>query len=97
MDDAHRLASGGAPAGTVVITEMGDGYPGYSGQIPKSAAMMTITIVPIPPPITGSPNPPPRRSSTFELLRWSSSRIAIPASGGRKCKCEADQNGSRAR
>jgi arylsulfatase len=26
-------------AGTGVITEMGDGYPGYSGQIPKSAAM----------------------------------------------------------
>src|SRR5215467_2041610 len=26
-------------AGTGVITEQGDGYPGYSGQIPKSAAM----------------------------------------------------------
>src|SRR5262249_42682662 len=26
-------------AGTGVITEQGDGYPGYSGQIPKSAGM----------------------------------------------------------
>jgi arylsulfatase A-like enzyme len=27
--------------GTGVITELGDGYPGYSGQIPKSAAMVS--------------------------------------------------------
>src|SRR5258705_7025517 len=31
-------------AGTGVITEMGDGYPGYSGQIPKSAAMFAEVL-----------------------------------------------------
>jgi len=30
--------------GTGVITEMGDGYPGYSGQIPKSAAMFAEVL-----------------------------------------------------
>jgi arylsulfatase A-like enzyme len=31
-------------AGTGVITEIGDGYPGYSGQIPKSAAMFAEVL-----------------------------------------------------
>jgi arylsulfatase A-like enzyme len=31
-------------AGTGVITEMGDGYPGYSGQIPKNAAMFAEVL-----------------------------------------------------
>src|SRR5262252_7478877 len=31
-------------AGTGVITELGDGYPGYSGQIPKSAAMFAEVL-----------------------------------------------------
>ena len=31
-------------AGTGVITEMGDGFPGYSGQIPKSAAMFAEVL-----------------------------------------------------
>jgi arylsulfatase A-like enzyme len=31
-------------AGTGVITEMGDGYPGYSGQIPKSASMFAEVL-----------------------------------------------------
>jgi arylsulfatase len=31
-------------AGTGVITEVGDGYPGYSGQIPKSAAMFAEVL-----------------------------------------------------
>jgi arylsulfatase len=31
-------------AGTGVITEMGDGYPGYSGQIPKSTAMFAEVL-----------------------------------------------------
>jgi arylsulfatase A-like enzyme len=31
-------------AGTGVITEQGDGYPGYSGQIPKSAAMFAEVL-----------------------------------------------------
>jgi arylsulfatase len=30
--------------GTGVITEMGDGFPGYSGQIPKSAAMVSEVL-----------------------------------------------------
>ena len=31
-------------AGTGVITEMGDGYPGYSGQIPRNAAMFAEAL-----------------------------------------------------
>jgi arylsulfatase len=31
-------------AGTGVITEIGDGYPGYSGQIPKSTAMFSEVL-----------------------------------------------------
>jgi arylsulfatase A-like enzyme len=31
-------------AGTGVITEIGDGYPGYSGQIPKSAGMFAEVL-----------------------------------------------------
>jgi arylsulfatase A-like enzyme len=31
-------------AGTGVITEMGDGYPGYSGKIPKNAAMFAEVL-----------------------------------------------------
>ena len=31
-------------AGTGVITELGDGYPGYSGQIPKSAGMFAEVL-----------------------------------------------------
>jgi arylsulfatase A-like enzyme len=31
-------------AATGVITEMGDSYPGYSGQIPKSEAMVSETL-----------------------------------------------------
>jgi arylsulfatase len=31
-------------AGTGVITEMGDGYPGYSGQVPKNAAMFAEVL-----------------------------------------------------
>jgi arylsulfatase len=31
-------------AGTGVITEMGDGFPGYSGQIPKSTAMFAEVL-----------------------------------------------------
>src|SRR6266850_3600211 len=31
-------------AGTGVITEIGDAYPGYSGQIPKSAAMFAEVL-----------------------------------------------------
>jgi arylsulfatase len=31
-------------AGTGVITEIGSGYPGYSGQIPKSEAMISETL-----------------------------------------------------
>lgn len=31
-------------AGTGVITELGSGYPGYSGQIPKSEAMVSETL-----------------------------------------------------
>jgi arylsulfatase A-like enzyme len=31
-------------AGTGVITEMGDGYPGYSGQVPKNAGMFAEVL-----------------------------------------------------
>jgi arylsulfatase len=31
-------------AGTGVITELGDGYPGYSGQVPASAGMVAETL-----------------------------------------------------
>jgi arylsulfatase len=31
-------------AGTGVITEIGDAYPGYSGQVPKSAAMFAEVL-----------------------------------------------------
>src|SRR6187551_3939912 len=31
-------------AGTGVITEIGDGYPGYSGKIPKNAAMFAEVL-----------------------------------------------------
>jgi arylsulfatase len=31
-------------AGTGVITEIGDGYPGYSGQIPKTTAMFAEVL-----------------------------------------------------